>query len=61
MTAKKQAIDVIQELPEDVDFSRIIRELAFLAGTEAARDEIRRGEGMDSKEAKEKLREWISK
>lgn len=61
MTAKKQAIEVIQDLPEDVDFAGIIRELAFLAGTETARDEMRRGEGMDSREAKEKLREWISR
>jgi hypothetical protein len=61
MTAKEQAIEAIQDLPSDVDFTIMIRELAFLAGTEEAREEIRRGEGMDSAEAKRKLREWISK
>lgn len=61
MTAKEQAIDVIQGLPPDVDFTRIIGELAFLAGTEVARDEMRRDEGMDSREAKQKLREWLSR
>lgn len=60
-TAKEQAIDVIQELPPDVDFTRMIGELAFLAGTEAARDEMRRDEGMDSMETKQKLREWLSR
>jgi hypothetical protein len=61
MTAKEQAIDAIRELPQDVDLTGIIRELALMAGTDAAREEIERGEGMDSVAAKEKLREWISR
>ena len=61
MTTREKAIQAIQELPEDSNFTQIIRELSFLAGTEQARDEIRGGKGMNSTEAKAKLREWITK
>jgi hypothetical protein len=61
MTVREKAIQAIQELPEDTNFTQIIRELSFLAGTEQAREEIRRGEGMNSTEAKNTLREWITK
>lgn len=61
MTAKQRALDLIHGLPADVDFTSMIRELAFLAGTEEAREEIRRGEVMNSAEAKQKLQEWLSK
>ncbi len=59
MTTRDLALKAIRDLPEDSDIVDIIRELSFLAGVEQARDEIKRGEGMTSAQAKAKLREWI--
>jgi hypothetical protein len=60
MSTKERAIAAIESLPEDSDMADILREIAFITGIDAAREEIARGEGMDSTEAKEKLREWIT-
>lgn len=38
----------------------ILREIAFITGTDEARLEIVREEGMVATEAKAKLREWIT-
>lgn len=61
MTIRDRAISAIQDLPADADYQRIIRELSFLAGINDAREEVANGEAMPSREAKEKLREWISR
>ncbi|MCB1064338.1 MAG: hypothetical protein KDN20_15650 [Verrucomicrobiae bacterium] len=60
MSTKERAIAAIDSLPDDSDMADILREIAFITGTDEARQEIARGEGMDATEAKAKLREWIS-
>lgn len=60
MSTKDRAIAAIDSLPDDSDMADILREIAFITGTEEARQEIARGEGMDATEAKAKLREWIT-
>ena len=61
MSTKERAIAAIDSLPEDSDMADILREIAFITGTDQARKEIARGEGMDASEAKAKLREWITR
>jgi hypothetical protein len=60
MSTKERAIAAIDSLPADSDMADILREISFITGTDEARQEIARGEGMDPTEAKAKLREWIS-
>tara|TARA_R110002049_G_scaffold96801_3_gene236527 strand:+ start:337 stop:597 length:261 start_codon:yes stop_codon:yes gene_type:complete len=61
MSTKERAIAAIDSLPEDSDMADILREIAFITGTDQARKEIARGEGMDASEAKAKLREWTTR
>lgn len=60
MSTKERAIAAIDSLPADSDMVDILREIVFVTGTDDARKEIARGEGMDATEAKAKLREWIT-
>jgi len=60
MTTREQAIEAIGNLPEDADLTTIIRELAFIAGIEEAREEIDAGRGLSGDEAKALLRECLS-
>ena len=60
MSTKERAIAAIDSLPADSDMADILREIAFIVGTDEARQEIVRGEGLDATEAKAKLREWIT-
>jgi len=59
MSTKERAIAAIDRLPEGSDMADILREIAFITGTDDAREEIARGEGMEAAEAKARLREWI--
>lgn len=60
VSTKERAIAAIDRLPEESDMADILREIAFITGTDFARQEIARGEGMDASEAKAKLREWTT-
>lgn len=60
MSIKDRAIAAIDQLPDDSDMADILREIAFITGTDQAREEIARGEGLNAIEAKAQLREWIS-
>jgi len=60
MSTKERAIAAIDQLPDDSDMADILREIAFITGTDQAREESARGEGFDATEAKAQLREWIS-
>jgi len=57
----ESSIAAIDTLPADSELEDIIREIAFFTGTDEARQEIKRGEGMKATEAKAKLGEWITK
>lgn len=60
MSTKERAIAAIDRLPDDSDMADILREIAFITGTDEARAEIVRGEGMEAAKAKARLREWIT-
>jgi len=60
MSTKEKAIAAIDSLPANSNMVDILREIVFVTGTDEARQEIVRGEGMDATEAKVKLREWIT-
>ncbi len=61
MTAKEQAMKVIESLPEDADFQRVLDGLAFVAGVQKGLQELDRGEVLSTGEARERIREWTSK
>ena len=61
MNIRDRAIEAIRELPHDADIQQVIREVAFIGGVEKAVDELDRGEGMTSQEAKEKLKECLAR
>lgn len=61
MNIRDRAIEAIRELPDTADIQQVIREVAFIAGIEAAVDEVDRGQGMTADEAKLRLKESLGK
>ncbi len=50
----------IENLPDDSEVDVILREIAYIAGIEEAREEMARGEGLNSSEAKARLRKLVA-
>ncbi len=61
MSVREIAIKAIEILPENTSMIDIVRELSFITGVEEARSEIARGEVLNSGQAKEKLKECLTK
>ena len=57
---KERAIAAADQLLDDSEMTDFLRENAFITGTDQAREEIARGEGVDANGSKAHLREWIS-
>ena len=57
-TAKQEAIDLLERLPDDVSMDTVIAELHFRSTLLRGLDEVRRGDGMSHEEVKIRLRAW---
>ena len=54
-TAKAKIIEMLGRLPDDIDFERAIEGIYVLQKTEAALDDVRRGEVYDDEEVMKEL------
>ena len=53
-------IELLNKLPEDAPLEEIAREVEFLAGVQVARDQARRGEGLDPEAVLKQVDEWLA-
>ena len=61
MSSRETVIEFVSRLPEEMSLAEIAREIEFLAGIHAARDQAQRGEGSPAEEARKLVAGWASK
>lgn len=57
-TAKQEALDAIQRLPDNVDFDEIVYRLHVLNKIQHGIKEIDAGQGIDSEQLKHEIEQW---
>lgn len=60
MTIKEQAIKLISDLPEDVDWEGVRERINFVSAIRKGLDELDSGKGIPVKEIEKELSAWIS-
>jgi hypothetical protein len=60
MSNREIVIDLVGKLPEDTPLEEIARQIEFLAGLRAAREQARRGEGVPAEDARKLVDTWAS-
>ena len=55
MSVKEQVLQVINRLPDDVDFREITEEIAFLAAAREAEDDIQQGRVVTNEQMKARI------
>jgi len=60
MTVKEQAIKMISELPEDVDWEVVKERINFVSAIRKGLDELDSGKGIPVEEIEKELSAWIS-
>ena len=58
-TAKQEAIELIQHLPDDTSMETILAELHFKQRIMRGLEQLDRGEVVSHEEAKERLGQWL--
>ena len=58
MSVKEQVLQVINRLPDDVDFRDITEEIAFLAAAREAEDDIQQGRVVSNEQMKARIGDW---
>jgi predicted transcriptional regulator len=59
MSNKEIAIDLISRLPEGTSFTEMARRIDFLAGIEAAEEEVKRGDVVSVEEVCSMIDQWV--
>jgi predicted transcriptional regulator len=59
MSNKEIAIDLISRLPEGTSFTEMARRIDFLAGIEAAEEEVKRGDVVSVEEVRSMIDQWV--
>jgi len=57
---KKQVIQLIQQMPEDVSIDDIMSELYFKLQVDKGLKELDEGKGIPHQKVKERMKKWIS-
>ncbi|HEY8171802.1 MAG TPA: hypothetical protein VIH21_01845 [Dehalococcoidia bacterium] len=57
-TAKQEALELVEQLPDDVSMDTVIIEMQNQASIRRGFDELRRGEGISHDEVKKRLKAW---
>ena len=60
MSNRELAIEIVQQLPADTPLLEIAREIELRAGIEAARAQVRRGEGQPVEQVRKLVDLWAS-
>jgi len=59
MSNRELVIQLVSKLPENTPLDQIAREIELLAGIQKAREQARRGEGIEAGEAKKLIDSWV--
>ncbi len=59
-TAKQEALELIQKMPDEISMETILAELHFKLRVLKGIDQMERGEAVSHEEAKERLGRWLS-
>lgn len=59
MLVKKQVIKTLKEMPDEFSMDEAIEKLIVLNKIEKARNEIKAGKGLSTREAEKKLQKWL--
>ena len=59
MLVKKQVMKTLKEMPDEFSMDEAIDKLIVLNKIEKARNEIKEGKGLSTKEAEKKLQKWL--
>ncbi|MDA1276141.1 MAG: hypothetical protein O2960_19165 [Verrucomicrobia bacterium] len=60
MSNREIVIELVTQLPEDTPLEEIARKIELLAGITAAREQARRGEGIQAEDARKLVDAWAS-
>ena len=58
MSNREIVMDLLTKLPENASLGEIAREIEFLAGIQAAREQARRREGIPAEDARKLVDAW---
>ncbi|HEX5479640.1 MAG TPA: hypothetical protein VFY79_07965 [Dehalococcoidia bacterium] len=58
-TAKQEAFDLLERLPDDVSMDTLLAELHFKASVLRGLEQAERGEGITQEELKARLKTWL--
>jgi hypothetical protein len=58
-TAKEEALEVLERLPDDVSMDTLLANLHFKASVLRGLDQAHRGEGVPHEEVKRRLNAWL--
>lgn len=61
MSVKEQALQSVQQMPDDMSWSDLAEHARLMAAVEEARASIRRGEGISTEELKREVHSWFQK
>ncbi len=61
MSIKEQALQTIQELPENADWEEVKERINFVSAIRKGLDELDSDKGIPIEEIENELNEWISK
>ena len=59
MLVKKQVMKTLKEMPDEFSMDEAIDKLIVLNKIEKARNEIKAGKGISTREAEKKLQKWL--
>ena len=58
MSVKEQVLQLINRMPDDVDFRDVTEEIAFLAAMREAEQDIQQGRVVTNEQMKARIGEW---
>ena len=58
MSVKEQVLQLINRMPDDVDFRDVTEEIAFLAAVREAEQDIQQGRVVTNEQMKARIGEW---
>ena len=61
MSDREIVMDLLSKLPENASLKEIAREIELLAGIKAAREQVRRREGIPAEDARKLLDAWAAR
>jgi hypothetical protein len=61
MSSRETVIELVRKLPEEMSLAEIAREIELLAGTQTAREQAARGEGLPAEDVRKLVDTWATR